>query len=110
MTAVFAQMCRDAVGAGFDREQRRLHRIGMLPAARVADRRDVIDVDAEAENGRGHAGQRIQFSTFNPTMRLNSRSLPVTKVSPRSRACAAIQRSLLPIICPLVARSQRSKP
>ena len=28
---------------------RRAHRIGMPPAARVADGRDVIDVDAEAQ-------------------------------------------------------------
>ena len=34
------------------------HRIGMGPAARVPDRRDVIDVDAEAELAR-HAAARL---------------------------------------------------
>jgi hypothetical protein len=34
------------------RELRRRHRIGCLAAARVADGRDVIDVDAEAQAGR----------------------------------------------------------
>ena len=32
--------------------RRGFHRIGMAPAARIADGRDVIDVDAEAELGR----------------------------------------------------------
>ena len=46
----------DAVGAGRDRELGRAHRIGMPPAARVADGRDVIDVDAEAQmRNRRHA-------------------------------------------------------
>ena len=49
VAAVLAQMRRDAVGAGLDRQQRGLHGIGMPPAARIADGRDVIDVDAEAE-------------------------------------------------------------
>jgi hypothetical protein len=54
MTAVFAQMRRDAVGARLDRKQRGLDGIGMFPAARVADGGDVIDVDAEAEGARRH--------------------------------------------------------
>ena len=49
MAAVLAQMRGDAVGAGRDRELGRAHRIGMAPAARVADGGDVIDVDAEAQ-------------------------------------------------------------
>ena len=55
VAAVLAQMRRDAVGAGLDREQRGLHGIGMPPAARIADGRDVIDVDAEAEGVCGHS-------------------------------------------------------
>ena len=47
--AVLPQMRGDAVGAGFDREQRRAHGIGDRAAARVADGRDMIDVDAEPE-------------------------------------------------------------
>ncbi len=49
VAAVLAQMRGDAVGAGRDRELGRAHRIGMPPAARVADGRDVVDVDAEAK-------------------------------------------------------------
>ena len=49
VAAVLAQMRGDAVGAGLDRELGRAHRIGMPPAARVADGRDVVDVDAEAK-------------------------------------------------------------
>ena len=45
--AVLAQMRGDAVGAGFDREQRRADGIGDRAAARVADGRDMIDVDAK---------------------------------------------------------------
>ena len=49
VAAVLAQMRGDAVGAGLDRELGRAHRIGMPPAARVADGRDVVDIDAEAK-------------------------------------------------------------
>ncbi len=53
--AVLAQVRGDAVGAGFDRELRRAHRIRMPSAARVADGGDVIDVDAEAKMGEAPA-------------------------------------------------------
>jgi hypothetical protein len=46
VAAILAQMRGDAVGAGMDGELRRAHRIGMPPAAGVADGGDVIDVDA----------------------------------------------------------------
>ena len=49
VAAILAQMRGDAVAAGGDRELGGAHRIGMAPAARVADGGDVIDVDAEAE-------------------------------------------------------------
>ena len=49
MAAVFAQMRRDAVGAGRNRDLGGLHRIGMLAAARIAHGSDVVDVDAEAD-------------------------------------------------------------
>ena len=51
VAAILAQMRGDAVGAGRDRELGRAHRIGMAPAARVADGGDVVDIDAEAESG-----------------------------------------------------------
>ena len=63
VAAILAQMRRDAVGAGRDREQRGLHRIGMAPAARVADGRDVIDVDAEAEGACRHAALKHEART-----------------------------------------------
>ena len=59
MAAVLAQMRGDAVGAGRDRELGRAHRIGMAPAARVADGGDVIDIDAEAQ-----ARQRSSISSY----------------------------------------------
>ncbi len=49
VTPVLAQMRGDAIGSGFDGEHGGTHRIGMAPAARIADGRDVIDVDAKAE-------------------------------------------------------------
>ena len=39
----------DAIGARFQRHDRRAHRIGIGDAARVADGGDVIDVDAEPD-------------------------------------------------------------
>ena len=47
--AVLAQMRGDAVGARLHRQMRGAHRIGMPPAARVADGGDMVDVDAEAQ-------------------------------------------------------------
>ena len=47
--AILAQVRGDAVGAGFDGQMRGAQRIGMPAAARIADGRDVVDVDAEAQ-------------------------------------------------------------
>jgi hypothetical protein len=49
MPPVFAQMRRNAVAADLCDNLRRAHRIGMVAAARVPDRRDMVDIDAEAE-------------------------------------------------------------
>ena len=51
MAAILAQVRGDAVGPRLDGEQRRADRIGSAAAARVAHRRDVIDVDAKAKRG-----------------------------------------------------------
>ena len=48
VAAILAQMRGDAVGARRDGELGRAHRVGMAPAARVADGGDVVDIDAEA--------------------------------------------------------------
>ena len=49
--AVLAQVRGDAVAADAGDDLGRAHRIGMVAAARVADRRDVIDVDARGAGG-----------------------------------------------------------
>ena len=49
VAAILAQMQRDAVGAGLSASERRVHRIGIARAPRLAQRRHVIDVDAECD-------------------------------------------------------------
>ena len=49
MPPILAQVSGDPVGAGRDRDLGGAHRVGMAPAARIAQRCDMIDVDAEAE-------------------------------------------------------------
>jgi len=51
-----------------------------------------------------------QSSTSSPSIRPYSRTLPVTTVSPRARACPAISRSYGPIGVPLRWRSARIWP
>lgn len=51
-----------------------------------------------------------QFCTFRPGTRRNSRSLFVTSVRFDAKACAAIQRSLFPIISPFASRVARIEP
>ena len=48
VAAVLAQMRRDAIGAGGDGDLGGAQRIGMIAAAGVPQRGDVIDVHAEA--------------------------------------------------------------
>src|SRR5262249_46737490 len=60
MPAVLAQVGRDAVGAGRNRHMGGLDRIGMNPAARIAQRRHVVDVDAEPDmRNAGHDQQAV---------------------------------------------------
>ena len=49
MPPVFTQVRSDAVSANMRDNLCCAHRIGMIPAARVPDRRDMVDIDAEAE-------------------------------------------------------------
>ena len=49
VTAVFAQMRGDAVSTRTYRRHRGMQRIGMTPAAGIADGSDVIDVHAKAQ-------------------------------------------------------------
>jgi hypothetical protein len=55
-------MRSNAVGACGDRSQRRTHGIGPVAAARIAQRRDVIDIYSKAYRGEiGH--RRLLFSS-----------------------------------------------
>jgi hypothetical protein len=55
MAAVLAQMRGDAVGAGLDRDLRRAHRIGPLPAPSITQGGDVVDIDAKTQRSSfGH--------------------------------------------------------
>ena len=49
---VLAQVDGDAVGAAQVRLDRRPHRVGLVGAPRLPQRRDVVDVDAELDHGR----------------------------------------------------------
>ena len=59
MAPVFAQVRSDAVAANRRNDLRRAHRIGMCPATRIADCRNVIDVYTQAEAGKGHGFARL---------------------------------------------------
>ncbi len=54
VAAVLAEMGGDAIRPGGEHAARRLHRVGMSPAAGIAQGGDVIDVDAKPD--RAHAG------------------------------------------------------
>jgi hypothetical protein len=47
VAAIFAKVRRDAIGSSFNREMRGAKRIGMHATARIAQGRDVVDVDPE---------------------------------------------------------------
>jgi hypothetical protein len=51
MAAVFAQMCRNAVGTCGDGDLGGTQRVGVTAAAGVTDRRHVVDIDAQAKLG-----------------------------------------------------------
>ena len=51
MAAILAQMRGDAIGAGRIGEFGGAHRIGKRPAARIADGRDMVNVDAQPQPG-----------------------------------------------------------
>ena len=53
MAPILAQVHGDAVTPGLRHDLRGAGRIGMLAAACVADGGDMVDIDAEAQAGRG---------------------------------------------------------
>jgi len=59
------------------------------------------------DSGGQFVRELAQFCTFSPRTRRNSLSLLVTSVNPIASACAAIHRSLLPIISPFDSNSRR---
>ena len=81
MPAVFTQMESDRAGAGALGGERRLDRIGIVDAPRLAQRGDVIDIDAEP----GH-----------PQVRARPACRPIA--APISRASAAISAGSSPSI------------
>ena len=60
VAAILAEMRGDAVGAGPFGQQRRAHRIGLVAAACVPHRGDVVDVDAETKSVAVHAGLSLR--------------------------------------------------
>ena len=54
MPSVFTKMNRNAVGAGFLGHDHRLGWARIRGPARLAQRRDMVDIDAEVEGGRIH--------------------------------------------------------
>ena len=70
----------------------------------------LVAVEAGADGITAHLREDRRHIRDDDITRLNSRSLPVTSVRPLAFACAAIQRSLLPIISPRDAKSARTIP
>jgi hypothetical protein len=58
MSPVFAQMGGDTIGAGGGGGEGGAHRIGVIATAGVTDRRDMVDIDPQAER-IGHAAARL---------------------------------------------------
>ena len=73
VAAVLAQVRGDPVGAGLGGEQAARDRVGMLAAARVADRRDMVDVDAEAKFARHEAATSSEADEPKPDIMMRSR-------------------------------------
>src|SRR5439155_5706623 len=72
VAAVLAQMRGDPVRPGLDRNLRCLYGIRMAPAARVADGGNVVNIDAEAEGGDGHAQQSVSDLHVHPVLDLET--------------------------------------
>ncbi len=64
MAAILAQVHGDAVGTGLLRQQRGVHRIRVLGAARLAHRGDVIDVDAQTDVRMIHGRTAEDFNVL----------------------------------------------
>ena len=78
--AVFAQVHGDAVGAAQVRFDRRPDRVGLVGAPRLAQRRDVVDVDAELDHDR-----RSSLPPFSSSSACRSRTTRRLKIARCSR-------------------------
>src|SRR5438270_2818541 len=98
---VLAQVRRDAVRAGLRGQDGRPHRVGMIAAARVPDRRYVVNVDAEAQLARHeNADTNRQADEPKPDIMIRSRVEIGNSKAPTLRATIApvshrYRRSLL---------------
>jgi len=89
VATIFAQVRRDAVGTGFDCKESGLDGVGMAPAARVANGRDVIDIDAKADGG--HCGH-VSYSLGRPRYAFTRSALATTSLA---RNCAMMEERCL---------------
>ena len=71
--AVFAKVRSDAVSPGVGGDVRGAHRVGMIAATRVPDRRDMVDIEAEAEP-LSHAAARLPGLTAGIAARSGGRA------------------------------------
>src|SRR3546814_12496507 len=85
-----SDVCSSDLPVAADRRDdfRRAHRVGMLAPARVADRRDMVDVDAEPQARRGAAAQAAL---------LRLPGLKIGRASCRDRVCQYGSISLLAV-------------
>ena len=83
--------------------------LGVTALAASSQRRQLRrkSCDARDSSQRERRAGSVQFSSFKSRTRSNSAVLFVTSVSPRARACAAMNRSLAPIMTPRRFRSAR---
>ena len=81
--------------------RQKIDRRNMLPDSKRSNPK------INAKLPRAYSAGSVQFSILSRGTRPNSRVLLVTSVSPRKRACAAINRSFAPIMVPCSLRSAR---
>ena len=92
MAPVLAKMRGDPVSARRLGRKRRTHRVGMAAAARVAHRRDVINIHAEPQVGIRH--WLVSFSEASRSAATMSARLSFSGLRPARRSRAAASRLL----------------
>jgi hypothetical protein len=56
MTAILAQVRRNAIGTGHHRQVGRVHGVRVVPAARISQRRHMVNIDAQSQIGNVYHG------------------------------------------------------